>query len=58
MAVESKVAPRGEIVEIGLLLQQGRRLISGLLEFRVLQLQLDLTHLQFVQEFQRLFNYS
>ena len=49
-AVEGQEAYWGEIVEVAVLFQPRLHLVSGLLEFFVLHLQLDLVDLQFMDE--------
>ena len=48
--IQGEIADRGEIVEVGVFLQQRLHLVLGVLEFLVLHLQFDLVDLQFVEQ--------
>ena len=48
--VEGKIADRGEIVDIGVRRQRALQLVPGIQKLSVLQLQLDLVDLQFVEK--------
>ena len=50
VAIEGQVADRREVVEVGVARQAVLHLVASPLEFLVLQLQLDLVHLQLVDQ--------